>query len=144
MFRVTLPAATGEVVVSHERPAPALRRASVLVIDDEPLITKGMRRMLRDHDVVAAEGAREALGRILAGEHFDVILCDLMMPEMTGIELHEEVARHAPAMLERMVFVTGGAFTESARAFLARPGIEHLEKPVDFKLLRSLIRARLS
>jgi CheY-like chemotaxis protein len=84
--------------------------------------------------------AREACARVLAGERFDLILCDLMMPEMTGMELHAELARALPEQAERMIFVTGGAFTESAAEFLERVPNEQLAKPFDLAKVRSLAR----
>src|SRR5207237_9662327 len=75
------------------------------------------------------------------GGQFDMILCDLMMPSMTGMELHDELARIEPAHAARMSFLTGGAFTPRARAFLAEVPNPRLEKPFDPQGLRSFVRA---
>jgi CheY-like chemotaxis protein len=83
-----------------------------------------------------AEEAREALER---GERFDVILCDLMMPQMTGMELHAALERVAPDQARRVVVLTGGAYTEAGRAFLARVALPHVEKPFDAARLRELV-----
>jgi CheY-like chemotaxis protein len=99
-----------------------------------------LKRMLgRAHDVVAVTGARDALARLLDGEQYDVILCDLMMPEMTGMDLYAELLVHAPALAKRIVFMTGGAFTNRAREFLEHVDNERVEKPIDPKKLKALI-----
>jgi CheY-like chemotaxis protein len=75
------------------------------------------------------------------GREFDVILCDLMMPNITGMDLHAEIDRMAPAQAARMIFVTGGAFTQQGRTFLERTKNVHLEKPIDVDELRALVDA---
>jgi PAS domain S-box-containing protein len=148
LFRVTLPAAPLDA-----RPVPAIRRGEgtivdaerrgerVLVIDDEPMILGALKRALgADYQVTCAGDGRSALDRFVAGERFDVVLCDLMMPELTGMDLHGELARIAPAQLDRMIFITGGAFTPKAREFLDRVPNARVDKPVDVQSLRALIR----
>jgi CheY-like chemotaxis protein len=81
--------------------------------------------------------------RCAAGETFDLILCDLMMPEMTGMDLHRELSRVAPDQATRMIFMTGGAFTPAARLFLSDPSREHIEKPFDHVDLRAIVRRHL-
>jgi CheY-like chemotaxis protein len=145
-FRITLPPARDLAPEPGPEPATEQRSgtARVLVVDDEPLIGRVMRRALgADFDVVALECAREALNRIVSGEHFDVILCDLMMPDMTGMELHAELTSFDRSLAQRMIFVTGGAFTESAQDFLDREGILRAEKPVDVPSIRALIHSLL-
>ena len=69
----------------------------MLVVDDEPALTRVLDRALsKHHDVDAVTSARDALARIEAGERFDVIVSDLMMPEMTGMALYEEIRRSRP------------------------------------------------
>jgi CheY-like chemotaxis protein len=97
--------------------------------------------LLPDYDVVAVSRAVEALGRLSAGEQFDVILCDLMMPEMNGIEFSEQLGHCAPDHKGRVVFLTGGAFTDETRLFLAAPGRAKLEKPFTERALRTAIEA---
>jgi CheY-like chemotaxis protein len=123
---------------------PAGRRGSVLVIDDEPMVVGLVRRMLsRVHEVTAATSVHQALDHLSAGDRYDVILCDLMMPEMSGIDLHAELSRVYPDEANRMVFMTGGAFTSGARAFLDRVGNPWVEKPFDAKNLCALIETLL-
>jgi PAS domain S-box-containing protein len=144
-FRVVLPADAGKEPAradeERERAAPAAR---ILVVDDEPLIGKTVRRVLSGHDVVALTDAHEALERIRRGERFDLVLCDLMMPEMTGMDLHSALAREAPDLARRMIFITGGAFTDGAREFLERTGIPHLAKPFAPAGLRDVVGAALA
>lgn len=114
------------------------------MIDDEALIGGAIRRALgREHDVEVHTAPRAALACLVAGERYDVILCDLMMPDLTGMDLHRELLRVAPEQCERVVFMTGDAFTREAREFLAGVDNPHLDKPFDFTALRSLIRARV-
>jgi CheY-like chemotaxis protein len=116
----------------------------VLVVDDEPLLAKAIGRLLsRDHDVVSLTSAREALRVVKDGSRFDVILSDLMMPQMTGMDLHAELALIAPDQAERMIFFTGGAFTEVAREFLERVRNLRIEKPIDNRALQMLVRDRI-
>src|SRR6185295_16584102 len=98
-------------------PAPAAapvtsgRRARILVVDDDAMVHRAIARLLRGHDLVCADGARDALARIDRGERYDLMLTDLMMPVMTGIELYEQLAARDLAHARRVVFMTGGAVT---------------------------------
>ena len=116
----------------------------VLVVDDDPMIAKAIQRVLAvDHEVIVVRSGAQALARVGSGERFDVIVCDLMMPHMTGMELHGEILGVAPDLAERMVFLTGGAFTVRARAFLDEVLNPRLEKPFTGSQLRALIDARM-
>ena len=97
-----------------------------------------------EHDVVTLTSAFDALQIVATGEPFDLILCDLMMPTMTGMDLHAELSRVVPAQAARMVFLTGGVFTARARAFLAEVANRRLEKPFDPRGLRNFVRERLA
>jgi CheY-like chemotaxis protein len=124
--------------------APTARRGKILVIDDEPLVARSLGRVLeQDHDVTIVLNAGDARQRVVAGERFDVILCDLMMPHMTGMDLHAELLRAVPEQAAQMVFLTGGAFTPHARAFLAGVPNHRLHKPFDTQELRSLVNDRV-
>jgi PAS domain S-box-containing protein len=109
---------------------PSGDRKRILVVDDEPLMGSAIARVLAEHEVVALTSARSALCRISAGERFDVILCDVMMPDFSGMDLYEAMARQAPELLDRLVFITGGAYTPDAVAFLDRVPNARLEKPI--------------
>lgn len=121
-----------------------VRRARVLVIDDEQLITMAVQRALSlQHEVRAFDRAQAAFECMSRGERFDVILCDLMMPDMSGMELHAWVSRIAPDQAARMVFLTGGIFTSHARAFLSAVPNAHIEKPFDTHRLRLVVNGCL-
>ncbi len=151
VFRVLLPPAIASVEVkapssegirlAAASKAPAGRRGAVFVVDDEPLILVSLQRFLRrDHDVTVTEDGREVVERVERGERFDVILCDLMMPQMTGMDLHDQLARIAPEQADRMVFMSGGAFTPRAQAFLDQVPNMRFEKPLDMATIRELVR----
>ena len=83
------------------------------------MVAEAIARSLSEgNDVEVVTEAQHALSRIAAGQHYDVLLCDLMMPVMTGMDLYAEVVRIAPKLASRLVFMTGGAFTARARAFV--------------------------
>jgi signal transduction histidine kinase len=146
-FRVLLPpgeALTGPGAPQEvdEKPPEGAERAParVLVVDDEPLVASAVARALaRGYEVTTSTAARDALGRIEAGERFDAVLCDLMMPQMSGMELHSRVAVLAPELASRFVFVTGGAFTDAAADFLRTTTNPWIEKPFDPHALRDLV-----
>jgi PAS domain S-box-containing protein len=142
-FRVTLPASGGAPAhVPTPPPAAAPRRGRILLVEDDPLVARAVRRTLsRDHEVIFVDGGRSAL-EALAQDKFDLVLSDLMMPDMTGMDLHAELSRTHPEVAERMVFLSGGAFTEAAREFLRRVPNPQVEKPFDPQELRALV-ARL-
>lgn len=104
-------------------------RWRVLVVDDEPSIGRLIRSLLAHHDVVVASSGEHALDRIRAGEVFDVVVCDLMMPTMTGMDLYEHVEVERPGLQRRFIFITGGAFTPRATSFLAQNAPPRLDKP---------------
>jgi signal transduction histidine kinase len=157
-FRVTLPAADRAAASARKacdpvstpsarslQPEPSARRARVLVIDDEPMIGRTMELVLSDeHDVVAMTSGRAACDRLVEGESFDVVFCDLMMPDMSGMDIYAELVEKAPTLLPRVVFLTGGAFTPSAHAFLESTPNQRIHKPFDLSLIRDVIRSRLS
>jgi two-component system cell cycle sensor histidine kinase/response regulator CckA len=115
-------------------------RARVLVIDDERALADMIVRLLDDCHVDVAVKGREALDLLdRATTPYDVILCDLMMPDMTGMDLFAEVTRRYNGFEERFVFMTGGAFTPRATEFLARVKNRRLEKPFDRSALRAAV-----
>ncbi|MCB9595641.1 MAG: response regulator [Sandaracinaceae bacterium] len=135
---VVLPRATGGrvYVSSHPPPEPVsgqltvgtLRR--VLVVDDEPAVLGLLAEALGEHaDVITAADGNEARELLEHDSEFDAILCDLMMPGMGGVELFDWVDRSRPSLAPRMIFMTGAAYSEDAREFLARVDNERLDKP---------------
>lgn len=139
-FRVFLPP-TSEARkgrFSH-RPPPAAVRGKILVVDDDPAICRTVKRVLSaEHDVTALTHPGEALERALHDD-FDVVLCDLMMPVMTGIEFYARVSAAMPALAQRIIFLSGGALNAEARAFADGVPNRFLEKPFDIGTLRTMI-----
>lgn len=107
------------------------------------MLTKAIRRMLSEHDVTTMGSAREALAKIEQGERYDVILTDVMMPEVSGMDMRDMVERIAPEQVDKMVFMTGGAFTNKAREFFDRVANPTIEKPFDKAALFAVIDALL-
>lgn len=142
LFRITLPVAAAPVVPKPVRAPshPPLRRARVLVIDDEVLIATAVKRTLQQaHDVTITSSGKEAVEWIRSGQRFDVIFCDLMMPVMSGMNVFAEISALAPDQAERIVFISGGAFTAAAQTFLDESTNERLEKPLDMHAVRSVV-----
>lgn len=142
-FRVLLPAAkTGSQPKKISTPpvGPA-RPVRVLVVDDEPNLRTSLAQILSiEHEVEALESARMALEKVRAGCRWDVVLCDVMMPDMSGVDLYRALEHEAPELLPRTVFLTGGAFTQRAAEFLAAVPNPRLEKPFEIDDLRLLIQ----
>ena len=127
-FSVSLPAANGAPASKAPESAPAAsaRHGRVLVVDDEPAVCRIVERALHaDHEVVIETDARPALSRLIRGERYDVILCDLMMPMMSGADFYHAVQSAQPELAKRIVFLTGGAFSARAEQFL-----KEVERPV--------------
>jgi len=151
LVRVVLPTRVARnegapVVAAAPAPVAAaapggLPRLRVMLIDDEPLVAETIARLLRqDHDVTVATRGEDAISLITTGARFDAIVSDVMMPTMTGIELSEELQRLAPEQAQRLIFLSGGAFTEHARARLEQIGVPQLAKPVTAAALRDCVR----
>jgi PAS domain S-box-containing protein len=147
IFRVLLPASKpAEAAPEAPPPLPPSteKRGRLLVVDDEPLVCTALGRTLRPHhDVTLSTRAQEALERIEAGERFDVVFCDLMMPGMSGMEFYSTLQERYPEQARCVVFLTGGAVTQQARAFLETVPSPHIEKPFAGRELLSLVQERL-
>ena len=146
VFRVVLPVAR-----KGSRAAPPLavepateRRGRILVIDDQATVLRTIRRVLKQHDVVCTESAREALALLERSKSFDIIFSDLMMPDMTGMAFYEELLRTRPEDAARVVFLTGGALTVEVGAFLVTVSNLRLEKPFGVEVLRAMVQRLLS
>lgn len=122
------------------------RIARVLIVDDELLVAESMRRVLADEfEVTTMTEPAAALARLTSGqEWYDVILCDVMMPGIDGVELHARVAKVAPDVAARIIFVTGGILLPHVQGRLDGMTNLVLAKPFDFGALRELIRRRTS
>jgi PAS domain S-box-containing protein len=157
-FRVSLPAlptSEAPLPVAKSSPpsaepssphaaAPGSRRARVLVVDDEPLVGDMLKRALSDaHDVTIATNAAVALDYILSGSGFDLIFCDLLMPRMSGMDLYDALHAQRPGVEQKIVFMTGGAFTERAADFLANVPHPKMSKPFDLTELEQVVSRAL-
>jgi PAS domain S-box-containing protein len=146
VVRVVLPPAPDQpavrpttIVVAEVDPI-ARRRKRVMLVDDEPLVAHSIERLLRrDYDVTIAGCGQEAIDHITRGVRFDAIVSDVMMPNMTGIELLEELQRRVPDQAQRLIFLSGGAFTAQTRERLDQLGAPQLEKPVTARELRACL-----
>jgi CheY-like chemotaxis protein len=143
-FRIRLRSATMPAEESPMSQAPAQRPLTprrVLVIDDDPEVRAALARIIgAPHQVELADTAREARQRLLDPKReYDLVLCDLMMPDLTGMDLHDSVEAQRPEMLARMVFMSAGAFTPRAVAFLERAAVRRIDKPFDPVQVRSLL-----
>jgi PAS domain S-box-containing protein len=133
-FRVWLPALDE---------AAGRRSARVLVVDDEPLLGSAIQRWLGDrHQVTVETDPRRALQRFQSAR-FDLVLCDLSMPEMSGMELHARLQEADPQQAARVVFITGGPADEETRQFLDRSSAPRLKKPLDLARLEKLVEEAL-
>ncbi|MBK6689718.1 MAG: response regulator [Deltaproteobacteria bacterium] len=140
-FRVVLPAAPpGDVVGT-----PPEARAKILIVDEEALSLNAMRRFLSDtHEVVTASSSLEAQQRLQTGEHFDVIVADLMMARHSSREFYEWVLAHRPEQARQMLFVAAGATTVGAIEFLRSIPEPYLEKPISAQDLRARVQELLA
>ncbi|MDY7228254.1 response regulator [Hyalangium rubrum] len=142
-FWILLRVAQGQEVVREMRPKSSAQGLGVLVLDDEAAVGMALHRLLSTrHQVTTFERAQDALAHITSGRRFDAILCDLMMPEMSGAQFHHELERLAPEQARRVIFMTGGTFTEETRAFLRTARNPCMDKPLDIPRLLSLLEAR--
>jgi CheY-like chemotaxis protein len=113
----------------------------VLVVEDESAVAAGLRLLLeQEYQVDVALTGQEALAKLSSGAHFDAVLCDLMMPGMSGIELFRILRATSPGLEQKLVFMTGGAFTPEAEAFLEEVENPRVEKPFDFASVDELLR----
>jgi two-component system cell cycle sensor histidine kinase/response regulator CckA len=123
---------------------PETRRGSVLVVDDEPMIGRVLEITLQpEHDVKVVQSAEAALAVLENADAFDVILCDMTMPGMSGQEFFEQLTKTRPDLAERVVFMSGGALNERAAAFLKRMSDRCIEKPFRTEKLLPLLSKRM-
>jgi CheY-like chemotaxis protein len=99
-----------------------------------------------EHETSVVTTGTEALTMLMRepdDKRYDLILCDLHMPEISGMDLHEKLVQLRPNMAERIVFMTGGAFTERSREFVSRVKNPCIDKPIDMRQLRQLVTTTL-
>ena len=133
-FTVRLPAAEAMSSAAERAPTPAptiTETLAILIVDDDDFVGRALARLLSQHRVVIETSAAAALDLIQTPDTFDIVLCDIMMPEMSGMEFYSRInARHAE-VADKIIFMTGGAFTDAANAFLTSLGRPCLVKPFD-------------
>ncbi|QDG49650.1 PAS domain S-box protein [Persicimonas caeni] len=143
IFRVLLPASTRQADPSREFETPVstegyLGRA--LIIDDEPGVCRTVARVLGSgFEPVAVHSGREALDLLERDTSFEVVICDLLMPDVSGVEVYEHIRDHVPALEQRMVFVTGGTFTQRSNDFVRTTDRPVILKPFDIKEFREVV-----
>lgn len=141
--------------MTTSQPPPALssppsrgrapRRPRILVVDDEPVMGSVLRRIFAgSHEVTVALRGKDALSILDTGAEFDVVLCDVVMPDFSGLQVYEAIRQRHPRLLDRFVFITGGALQEKSRAFLQSITNPVLSKPFELGTLRELVRRLVS
>ena len=124
-------------------PSPPPKR--LLILDDEPMMVRAIARLLEgEHDVHSMTDPAEAVSQVRAGARFDVILCDLIMPTLSGMDVFDAVSQVSPDQARRFVFMTGGAYSPRVQKFLESVDNPRIEKPLERATLRAAIRAQLS
>jgi CheY-like chemotaxis protein len=118
--------------------------ARILIVDDEPFVRNALCRALRGYDLVTAASGEEALAHLTTGAPFDLILCDLMMPGISGIDIFQHLRQRHPGREQQIVFLTGGIFTDEAQEFVAAIGNAVVQKPFNFQQLRTLVKDRVA
>jgi PAS domain S-box-containing protein len=127
-------------------PPPSNRehQARILIVDDEPAILRALGRVLQGYQVTRALSGREAITRIEHSGPYDVVFCDVMMPELSGIDVYERAKQVCPGQEQRIVFITGGAFTEQAAKFIESIDNPKLTKPFEAGEVRALVKTLTS
>jgi signal transduction histidine kinase/DNA-binding response OmpR family regulator len=147
-FRIELPVGVSVQVAEPETPVAALPPPSLssklLVVDDEPGITRALARLLRleGHEVDTALHGKQAL-YMLQEQDYDLVLCDLRMPELDGPGLYRHIMDNKPHYLRRFIFLTGDTLSPEAEAFLKQAGVPSLVKPFSAAQGRQVVRQAL-
>ena len=118
------------------------RRASVLVIDDEPVLLRGLKRSLSEHDVMTAGSVTQGI-QLYQSHSFDIVFCDLMMPELNGLEFYARLSALGPSHAERLVLMTGGVFADRLGCSLSEIPSPCILKPFKQGELERLISEAL-
>jgi CheY-like chemotaxis protein len=136
-FRVVLPS-DPKAPPASAGVAAAPRRRRVLIVDDETGVGRALQRVLRHYDGVLAATGEEALEQLHAGE-FDVVFCDVNLPDMDGLTVFERACDLHPPLASRFVFITGGVLDGDLAAALEDTGAPIVEKPFDLRRVRDLV-----
>ncbi len=115
--------------------APETAHPRVLVIDDDELVLRGLQRMLSSpYNVDSAASGNEALEKI-RNTHYDVIVCDIMMPGLSGVGVYERLKSIQPDAQKRIIFISAGTFTEQSQDFANATSQPVLAKPISRQAL---------
>jgi signal transduction histidine kinase len=139
-FRVYLPASDGELATTTQ-PQPVLDapRLRILIVDDEVALTRSLAKILDKHDVDVTNSGRDAL-ELIARHRYDVAICDVMMPDITGIQLFQQLRTANDPIIDRFLFITGGVSTPESQRFLDEIGQRRwLAKPIPMTELRNRV-----
>jgi len=141
---VAEPVRAGKAKVTKKEP-PKPRGAKILVVDDEAAILTFLHRLLTDmgHSVETINNADAALER-LKTERYSLILLDIKLPGMSGIELYQQIEKIAPALTRRVMFITGDVMEGTTRSFLEKAGVPHITKPIDIEELKKMMNNALN
>jgi CheY-like chemotaxis protein len=146
-FRILLPPSAEHISTPKPMPSPLPQtRGRILIVDDEPRLGEAVRDMIgAEHETSVVTTGTEALTMLMREPdgRFDLILCDLHMPEISGMDLYEKLVQFRPTLADRIIFMTGGAFTERSREFVGRVKNPCIDKPIDLRQLRQLVATTL-
>jgi len=147
-FIVELPVITEEKQLEMAEPAEEVKKvapARILVVDDKPAICRFIKRVLtgEGHEVETVASAGDALERI-KGTRYNLILLDIKLPDMSGIELYRHIKDATPSWAKRIVFITGDVMGTDTRSFLSRTRVPYITKPFDTKQLKRDINRKLT
>jgi PAS domain S-box-containing protein len=144
-FTVRLPAApplreAAAAAPVRQSPSAPLRRGKILIVDDEPKFGQTLQLLLSTtHEATYTSRATEALALLQEGRHYDAILCDLMMADVTGKQFYDELLQISPELARRVIFMTGGAYTPASLDFVMRMTNPMLTKPFRVEDLDKLL-----
>jgi len=142
-MRITLQATQG--IVGEKTPIPepvseTVNPSKILVVDDEALIRRAFIRALsKRHHIVTARSGEETLDILESGQRFDILFSDIMMPGMDGMQLFKRIEAQWPEQAERIVFMTGGAFSDEVPAFFEQVSNVRVTKNLSLNELRALV-----
>jgi signal transduction histidine kinase len=147
-FELLLPFDTGLAVIERRKESrpvseAPLQRSRLLIVDDDAMVLSALRRRLqRRYDVVTVLGGVEALARLSEDAGFDSIVCDLTMPEIDGKSFYDAIQKEHPQLADRIIFMSGGAFTPRLRKFASAVSNPVMQKPVTRDDLEVMLSAQ--
>jgi CheY-like chemotaxis protein len=141
-IQLPVPAQFQKEAEEAEEAAPALPR--ILLVDDEAPMTRAIRRVLKGlGEITVAHTAQEALEQI-ESQAPRLVICDLYLPDRSGMALFEEVCASHPDLEHSFLFLTGGAKDKEGELFLAQVADRVIDKPFESPALRKRVVAALN